>query len=181
MNQSPYSRGAEDGFLMGLYFILIFFGPILSSAIPMLSVVSLLMIVMVPLVVWRLMIRYSRREGYTATFPMLWMQGVMMFGCGMLIAGALLVVYMKWIVPDFVASQIAQLAAMADTAEEGSFLAKSAETARQMLDARFIPSATDIVVEFFLLAIVTGSVLSMTLAAVIAASNRRRLTSRPPR
>lgn len=173
MNQSPYRRGADDGFLLGIYFTAMFFASIYSSVLPILSLAALLLMAGVPVAAWILMRRYQRAEQWEASFPMLWMQGVMMFMCGMLIAGAALLVYMKWIEPDFISSQLQALAALAGS-EPGSFVDVAADTAARMLEARFIPTPTDIVVELLLLAVVSGSFLSMFFAGLMVAIRPKR-------
>ena len=171
MNQSPYRRGADDGFLLGIYFTAMFFASIYSSVFPVLSFAALLLMAGVPVAAWIMMRRYQRSEQWEATFPMLWMQGVMMFMCGMLIAGAALLVYMKWVEPDFISDQLKALAALAGSAP-GTFVDRAAEMAEMMLEARFIPTPTDIVVELLLLAVVSGSFLSMFFAGIMVALRR---------
>lgn len=105
MIKSPYRRGADDGFLFGIYLTVMFFASIFAGSFAPLSLLALVMMVSVPVVIYRFMRSYHRSLGPSGTFAMLWMQGVMIFFCGMLIAGTALVVYMKWIHPGFVVEQ----------------------------------------------------------------------------
>ena len=102
MIQSPYRRGADDGFFFGAYLTVMFFASIFSEWMPLLQLLSGAMAVCVPLTIYRFMLRYHRSLGQMGSFPMLWMQGVVIFFCGMLLAGTALVVFMKWLSPDFV-------------------------------------------------------------------------------
>ena len=174
--QSPYRRGADDGLWFGLYLSVMFFSSILSGRVAMLSLLSLVLVVCVPVVIYFFMRAYDRRLGPAGTFPMLWMQGVVIFFCGMLIAGCALVVYMKWIEPDFVIGQIRQVAALKGTLPD-SGVETAAEVASNMLEANFIPTPIDIVVELMMLAIFTGSLLSMLLSGIFAVRRRRRIPS----
>lgn len=171
MIQSPYSRGAEDGLRFGLYLGVMFFASIFATALPMLSMLSLAMIVAVPVVTWVLMRRYQRSLGAASSFAMLWMYGVVLFFCGMLIAGTALTVYMRWIEPDYLSSQLAALAAL-EGSMPGTFVDQAASVASDMIDARFIPSPIAVVTELIMLAIVTGSGLTVCLSALL--SMRRR-------
>lgn len=174
MIQSPYRRGADDGFFFGAYLTVMFFASIFSEWMPLLQLLSGAMAVCVPLTIYRFMLRYHRSLGQMGSFPMLWMQGVVIFFCGMLIAGCALVVYMKWIEPDFVIGQIRQVAALKGTLPD-SGVETAAEVASNMLEANFIPTPIDIVVELMMLAIFTGSLLSMLLSGIFAVRRRRRI------
>lgn len=171
MITSPYRRGADDGFFFGLYLSLMFFSGIFSSRIPvagtLLSLLSLLMAVGVPAVIYMFIRRYDRDLQECATFPMMWMLGVVTFVCGILISGALLIIYMKWIEPDFILRQLQTLADAGKLAP-GTFLEESGDIASQMIAANFIPSATAFVSEIIMLAVVTGSVLSIIISSVFA-------------
>lgn len=171
MFQSPYRRGADDGFIFGLYLSAMFFASIFSASAPLLSVLALVMAVAVPVVILRFMLRYDRLMGQAVSFPMFWMHGVVTFFCGTCIAGTLLVIYMKWLSPDFVLNQLRQLAALDGTAP-GTFVQQASEMAGQMIEANFIPTPIAIVIEIIMLAIVSGSILSIILGAVL--SMRRR-------
>lgn len=179
MIKSPYRRGSEDGFFFGFYLMAMFFSSIFASHLPLLTMVSMAMIVAVPLVVYRMMRSYERSLGALASFPMLWMYGVVVFFCGMLIAGSALEIYMKWIEPDFIIGQLRGVAALEGTAP-GTFIDTAADLAAKMIEANFVPAPMDIVAELLMLAIVTGSVLSIVLSACLAL-RRRSVSARAPR
>ncbi len=175
MMLSPYRRGADDGFIFGLYLSVMFFTSIYSAGLPVLSLLSLGMMVCVPVVIFVFMRRFEAALKEYATFPMLWMQGVVIFFCGTIIAGALLVVYMKWVEPDYVLKQLEGLAELGSTAD-GGFVAEAGEMAGKMIEANFIPSPIAIVTEIIMTSIVTGSLLSMAISGVMTL--RRRVALR---
>ncbi|WP_289731806.1 DUF4199 domain-containing protein [uncultured Duncaniella sp.] len=177
MTQSPYRRGADDGFFFGAYLTVMFFASIFSEWMPLLQLLSGAMAVCVPLTIYRFMLRYHRSLGQMGSFPMLWMQGVVIFFCGMLLAGTALVVFMKWLSPDFVVEQMRAVAALRGTMP-GSQVDMAADMAQKMLDANFVPSPIEIVTEMMMLAIVTGSLLSMVLSGIFALRRRREFGSR---
>ena len=58
MIQSPYRRGADDGFFFGAYLTVMFFASIFSEWMPLLQLLSGAMAVCVPLTIYRFMLRY---------------------------------------------------------------------------------------------------------------------------
>ena len=104
---------------------------------------------------------------------MLWMQGVMIFTCGMAIAGVALVVYMKWVNPDFILNQW-ELMAETGAQSDSRFMQETGRVAQGMIDNGLLPTPMAVVVQFMLLAITTGSILSLTMGAILIAMHRRR-------
>lgn len=176
MIRSPYRRGADDGFIFGIYLTVMFFASIFAGNFTVLPLLALVMMAAVPAVIYRFMLSYHRTLGPAGSFAMLWMHGVVIFFCGMLIAGTALVIYMKWIHPGFVIEQLTAVAALKGSMP-GTQMDTAAELASKMLEARFIPAPIDIVTEIMMLAIVSGSILSMTLSGIFAL--RRRRSVRP--
>lgn len=135
------------------------------------SLLSLLMMVGVPVVIFFFIRRYDRQLQECATFPMMWMLGVVIFVCGMLIAGALMVIYMQWIAPDFVLTQLQGVVELGRQAP-GTALAEAADIASQMIEANFIPSPIAIVSELIMAAIVSGSLLSILISSFFALKHK---------
>lgn len=173
MIQSPYRREADDGFYFGIYLAVMFFASIFAGRMPLLSMLSLAMMACVPVVIYRFLKSYHISLGRAGSFAMLWMQGVVIFFCGMLIAGTALVVYMKWIHPGFVAEQLQALAELKGSVAD-SRIDMAADVAAHMIEANFIPTPISIVAEMMMLAIVTGSLLSMVLSALFAAKRHKQ-------
>ena len=163
---SPYRRGAEDGLSFGVYLAVMFFLPILAPGVPVLSMLSVLMMAGVPVLTYIYLSRYHRSLGVASQFSALWMQGLVIFFCGMLLCGAALTVYMRWINPGFIASQLQALADLKGAVPD-SGLDDAADLASRMLERNIVPQAIQVVVEMLMLAIVTGSLLSMLIAAVL--------------
>ncbi len=99
--KSPYRQGAEDGIIFGLWLAAIVFGTIFSTAVPALSLPVLLMMLLVPVLIFLLQRRYYVAERGFATTSALWMQGLVMSGCGALLAFVSAYVYMKWVSPGY--------------------------------------------------------------------------------
>lgn len=170
---SPYRRGADFGFIFGIYLTVMFFSPVLAPYIPLLGLLPFLMMAGVPAVIFYFIRRYDRELQECATFPMMWMLGVVIFICGIMIAGSLLIIYMKWIEPDLIFEQISALAENGSK-YPGTFMAEAGHIAQEMIDAHFIPSATAVVSELIMAAIVTGSMLSIVISSFFALLHKIR-------
>lgn len=177
---SPYRRGADDGLKFGLYLTAMFACSIYSGAVPLLGLAGLAMMLGVPLVTWRRLSSYDRDCHGCATFAMMWMQGVVMFAGAMLVAGAALAAYMTWVNPDFILQQWQAIAAMQGSTGSPD-VDNVASIAQRMIDGGLLPTPMAIVIEFFLLAVTTGSVLSLICGALIAARSARRRSAEAER
>lgn len=176
---SPYRRGADDGFIFGIYLSLMFFSGIFSSHLPLLGLLSFALMAGVPAIIYYFIRRYDRDLSECATFAMMWMLGVVIFVCGILISGTLLLIYMKWIQPDFILNQLEGLVEFGRL-YPGTAMAEAAGIAEQMIEANFIPSAMAVVSEFIMLAVVTGSILSITISALFALRHKTSRRRREP-
>lgn len=168
INQSPYSRGAGFGARFGVYLSVLFFAMAYSLSVPLLSLVSLLMLAGVPPLIY-MMLRKSYVADYGKTlFSSLWMEGIMIFFCGGLISSLVAVVYMTWIVPGYLHSQVdlmIDIYAGADW-ERGKELADMLERARRQ---HLIPSPINLAVDMLWLMVFSGSILSMLMALLVQA------------
>lgn len=164
---SPYRRGADFGLIFGLYLTLMFFSSIFATKLPMLGLLSFTLMVAVPVVIFLMIRRYDRELQECATFPMMWMLGVVTFVCGMLICSTFLAIYMKWIEPEFVLNQLKNLVEVGRQAP-GTSLEEAADMAEQLIKANFIPSPMAIISELIMAAIVSGSILSILISSFFA-------------
>lgn len=172
MIESPYRRGANDGLTFGLYLTAMFFFSIFAPAWPLLSVASLLMMAAVPVVTYLYLRRYQLALGVASHFSALWMHGLVIFACGMLLCGLVLTVYMTWINPTFIADQLASLAAVKGTMPDTG-IDQAAVVAERLLENKAVPRPIQVIVELEMLAIVTGSFLSLVISALLTAFRRK--------
>ena len=73
---SPYRRGADFGFLFGIYLTVMFFGSIFAGSLPLGGILSFVLMLGVPVFIFIALWRYDRELQGCATFPMMWMAGV---------------------------------------------------------------------------------------------------------
>lgn len=165
--KSPYRRGADDGFGFGVYLSVMLMAMIFTQRFAILAPVTIGMFLAVPAVLYALMRRYDRQMGRAANFAANWMHGVMIFVCGALVSGAVLAVYMRWIDPEFISSQMNLLAGY-EGRFPGTAFDQSAVLARQMVEANFMPTAISIAVELIFFEMFTGSCLALGISALLA-------------
>lgn len=108
-NYALFRRGADDGFLLGLYFSALFFAMVYSMAVPLLSMAALALMAGVPVVIYKFLRRSYVAEYGTTRFSALWMQGIVTFFCGSLILALVSFVFMRWIEPDYIESVMRQV------------------------------------------------------------------------
>lgn len=166
--RSPYKRGADDGLLFGLLLTVIFFAGVFSVDYPVTGLIAAAGMLSVPFVIYKFL-----RRSYVADMGMtllssLWMQGIMIFGCGALISGIIATVYLKWVDPDFINARVADAIRLYRESDMPSG-ERMAETLEAMVKSHLIPSAVQIVVEMIWLSIFSGSLLSLLMALLARA------------
>ena len=160
-----YARGADDGALMGLYFVVLFAFMVLSTSVPFAGVAGMCMVMGVPLLSFYFLRRTHRSAHGMTVFSALWMQGITTFACGALIFGLASFVYLKWVDPGFVRSMLEMAAGY--YADAGDQYAMVAEELDMILRNNASPPAPAIVMAWMWLIVFSGSLLSMIVAGVV--------------
>lgn len=172
IHTSAYRQGADTGFYFGLYLSALFFAMAYSVNFPVLSIVSFILMLGVPVIIYRwLRIYYCRLYGH-ALFSALWMYGIMIFLCGSLIAAAVSVIYMKWIHPDFMTEQIDASLAILDSSPLPQ-AKETAETMRLLREHGMLPGPVEISIRMISFNVFTGSMLSALMALLARARGYR--------
>lgn len=171
--QSPYKRGADQGFYFGIYLSVMFIASVAGTGMPLLGLAGMLMALGVPFIIFRFLRRTYIEEQYTSNLSALWMQGIVIFACGALIHSVIAIIYLKWIDPTFIINQIDRVIELYDNLDTPS-ATTVADTLRRIVSAGAVPSATAIVVEMVWLAIFSGSILSLLMSILVRAMGRRR-------
>lgn len=164
--KSVYRRGADDGLFFGIYLIIMFFASAFSMAVPFAGLLSIILLLGVPFLIYRFLRRSYVNDNGTTQFSALWVQGITTFFCGSLISGIVAFIYMRWINPDFILSQVQALIDVYMTTDwvEGKEIA---EVLKKMIANNMLPTPINIVIESIWLAVFTGSILSMILSIVV--------------
>lgn len=181
MLASPYRRGADNGLVMGVY-LSIMFGCIsqsISNVTPgdisvgsTASLWGVVLLLLLPAVLYVMLRRGYVKDGGMSTFSKLWLEGIMTFLFGGLIAIAVGYVYMHFINPSFMNDMYDTALQMINAvATEGSDVSEAeyrqmADIFERMRSEGELPTAP--VFLFNLLWYITfmGSLLSMAIAAL---------------
>lgn len=165
---SPYRRGAHDGLSFAVYLTVMFFASLYTTRVALLSLLVVLMMIGVPFVIYRYLRRAYVADYGCTQMSALWMHGIMIFLCGSLLAGAVEIVWLRWIQPDYI---INQLHAVIDLYENSGWDRgeEMAAMLQRMIDNSLVPSAISIVMEMLWLSVFTGSLLSALMALLVRA------------
>lgn len=170
---SVYRRGAEDGLGFGIYLSFLMLAMMLTFHEPLLSLVSLAMIIGVPFLAYRSLRRGVRGRQYGGRFSEAWMHGISVFFFGALIMGLVMYVYIRFFDPDYIADNVRHaIVVLRDNPS-----ADSMETARRlqmMIDKKLLPGPIQLVFATIWLVVFTGSLLSMLLSMIAINSERKR-------
>lgn len=179
MPPSPYRRGATQGMLFGIYLSILFLDSVYSVSYPLMGLIGMLLIVGVPFYIFRCLRATFVADGGLTPFSSLWMQGIMVFMCGSLIQGAVAVVYLKWIDPAFIITQLRSVISF----YEGLPSPEAKEMAKvlsNMIEANLVPSAASMVMEIIFLSVFSGSLLSLVMSALARTGRVKRPPTAPP-
>lgn len=176
---SPYYRGAKAGRMFGLYLSSIFLSMAMSSYFPLLSLVTIVLIVCIPLYIYR-----SLRNSYLAggySMVELWVQGIATFLFATAICGLVTIVYMKWIAPGFLVEQVRETIAVCHQAGTPEQL-ELARVLNNMIEQGVVPSPSTFVISMFWLTMAGGCFLSLIMASIarIGKPRSRRVSNANP-
>lgn len=163
---SPFRRGAENGFRFGAYMTVIHATVIGSSSVPLLNVVTLALLAGAPALLYMLMRRDRTAEGGLPTLGALWLDGLLTILCGAMLASAVLTVYLRWIDPDFLISNLEQAVALLEASGDPSSL-EMADKMHTAISNGFSISPITFSMMLLWMAGTSGSLLSLVIAAII--------------
>lgn len=168
---SPYRRGADRGYILGLWFTAIFLSWIFSAQVPLLSLVAVALIAGTPFLIYKLL-RKSCLVDPSVQVSALWVEGISMVFCGSLICAVAVIVYFKWIDPGYMARQLQTLVDVyASTGDES--LAEAARLSKAILDNNAVPPASTWTLAMWLFTVSSGSLLSGLMAVLVKARGLR--------
>lgn len=159
----------------GIYLSLLFLTSVYSITYPVLGLATMMLLVSVPFYIYKCLRATYVADGGFTPLSSLWMQGIMVFLCGALIQGVVAVVYLKWIDPSFIITQLRSVIAFYSGIDDAN-AQEIAKVLQNMIDANLVPTATSMVMEMICFSVFSGSLLSL-LMSIIA---RLRKVDRPP-
>ena len=165
---SPYKRGADNGLPFAIHLTALFFAAVYSVSIPLLSLVTTLLILGVPPLIYYYLRRAYVADNGTSLLSALWMHGIMIFVCGSMLSAVVQVIYLKWINPTYIPDML-HMAIDFYSQMPGENPARMADILTQLIDSQMVPSAISIVMEMIWLSIFSGSILSLLMALLAKA------------
>lgn len=169
--RSVYRRGADDGFLMGIYLSVLFIAAVSSIYSALATVVCIVMAIAVPFLTFFFLRRSYRSDNCTTTFSALWLHGICIFFFGSLLMALTSYIYLRFINPSYITTVI-------DMAKE-VYSSVGTDDARQMVemmqkiqDSHMLPTGGQVAVEIIWAGVFTGSLLSMVVSAIVRAVTR---------
>ncbi len=133
------------------------------------------LIIGVPVITYFFLRRAYIAELGTTRFSALWMQGIVMFFCGSMIMALFAFIFMRWIEPDFIISQMESLIdAYRQLNMDGT--AEIADTFQHAIDQGIIPTAIQVSMQMIWSGVFTGSLLSIIVSLIV---QWRKLPSNP--
>ena len=162
--KSIYKIGAEDGALMGVYFVVMFMCNVYAATVPVLGLLGLAMFIGTPFAVWFMVNRTRVANQRYRFFSAYWMHGIMIFVCASLILGMALYLYLRFVNPTYLHETMCQSAEVF-AATDSPDAQEWATMMRRLADSG---QPTPIVFAFsaIWLTAFTGSVLSLFIALV---------------
>lgn len=174
--KSSYRRGAEDGMYFGWILSAVVLSMMLTVRVPLLSLLSLALIAFVPFMTYIYIRRGVDQRGERGRFSEAWMHGISIFFFGALIMGVVMYVYLRFVDPGFMAVNVKQaVVVLRDSGTEESL--NTARRLQYMVDHKMLPNAIEWTFGTMWLVIMTGTMLSMILAA-LAYNNRTKRSLR---
>lgn len=160
--KSIFRRAAEGGVTLGALFVCIFLAGSVAGTVG--SLMALALIVYVPVFVYRrLKSTYFAAHGMM-TFSGLWLEGILHFVCGAIILALGALIFLRWIMPDYLPDMIAMvLRAAAANPDTGDAAMSPAQFAKAFASIRPI----DIAMTLMWASAFTGSIASLVIAAIV--------------
>lgn len=167
--RSPYKRGADYGAVFGVYLSALFLITAYSLEVPGLGLASFMLMLFVPFIIYY-MLRRSYVADYGKTiFSSLWMEGIMIFACGSLIASVVAFVFMRWIQPDYLERTLRMVIDTYNSGVMGERGHEVAEILQAAIDQKRLPKPIELVVDMMWLEVFSGSILSMLMTLLVQA------------
>ena len=173
--QAPavWRRGANDGMFLGLWMSAIFICGAYSQNISLLAWLTLLMMAAVPVIVYGWLKRDWLKWPQMRFFSAAWMHGICIFFFGSLIMAAVIVIFMKFIRPDFILESVRRAIEIYRSLDDPE-AANMAHTLQEMINRHMLPTPVNLGITMIWTVTFTGSILSMILTGMVKLTTRNK-------
>lgn len=157
--------------MLGAYLSVLFFTTAFALESPLLGILSTCMIIAIPVMIFMMLRRTWIRDRGMSLFSSLWMQGIMAFACGGIISGLVAYIYIRWIEPDWLSTQVKNMIGLYQSVENGQQVADILQT---ILNQGLLPTPIQMVIQMLWFEIFTGSVISLLATLIVRAIKPRQ-------
>lgn len=169
---------SEWGLFIGIAACVAVFATLFSIYKPYLMIPAIAGYVAVPVLAWRMLKGTFIATDATASTSILWRTGTLAFSAGGLITALVVFIVFKWIDPGFVArmfDDVMKMYSSLDTPDAAEKLDQLRQIAEQGL-----PTSAQMAMQIFVFTVLSGSVLSLIIAAILRA-RANAFRSTPPK
>lgn len=156
---------SEWGALIGIACCVAVFSTLFSIQHTILLFIAIAGFVAVPVITWRMFNRLMTLSGGTSPLSALWRTGTLAFTAGGLILFLVVFIVFKWLDPDFIARMFADVIRMYKAL--GTPEALSKVSTLEEIYSTGLPTSFQMAMQLFVFTILSGTVLSLLLAAII--------------
>jgi len=173
---SPARQGARNGGITGIYLGLLLMLAVLTAGTALEGLLSTAMVLLFPVLVYRIVSRDFTAWGGKASIGTLWLDALVSIVCGALIASTVMFIYLRWIDPDFLMRRWTEAIAQMRNAPDPQMqlMADNFETAAAN-GFRITPIMFTMTILWG--AMFSGSLLALAVAAVVRLRHGRRKIS----
>lgn len=164
--KSEFQRGADNGFLLGLLFIVLFSSMVLSEHYSSLSAITMALVLSVPFALYFLLRRSYRKSMFTLEYASLWMEGIVSFACAGAILALAVYLYIRLIDQDYI-ERMVDLGATVYSEVEGERAKDVADLMKLIKETKAYPTPRLVSLEILLSSVFTGSILTMAIALLV--------------
>ena len=172
--RSVYNIGATNGITIGVLLAAMFLMQSYGLHNFVLLIIGDLLMLAVPFVAYRLLVRDHDRYSYMRSVSAVWLDGIVTFICGSIILALVMYMFLRFLQPGFTAEQISNVANLYRELKtsQGDAMAKALE---QLVATHQVPSPIQLAFSMLWLTSFGGAMLSMVLALIIRYITRRKV------
>jgi len=165
--------GMEGGLWLGLYLILRFFMGVAGMYSPILNALAMILFIGTPVVLYYIMAKYHKQNGYVSGFSLLWMMGIMLFFFASLICCVPEYIFYQYISPDYISQTMSRSIELIE--EMGLLQGNDASNTalRQALDEAITPTSLQMIMSSMWSNVFFGSLLSIVVAPFVTKLNKK--------
>lgn len=172
-SRSIAARAADGGIVLGGLIMVLALATGFASYYPVASVLVWVGSIAVPFVLYFLLRRSYAEGGFTESIVELWAEGIATFFLGSLVPALVVYLLLKYVQPDFLASQLDL--SMALLSEQGTPEADELRhTIEQVRQSGALPTAAQVAAQLIAFNMFAGMVLSLVEASVLVSRYRNQ-------